>query len=75
MTSAPADVQGVEPSINLMSLHELVNLMQKESEVDWRSVVLIPGAPLGGAAEQPGEPVAQSPTDMAQMGGATLGDE
>ena len=40
MKGASADLQGVEPAINLMALHELVDLMQKESNVDWRSVVL-----------------------------------
>jgi len=76
MSSASPDLQGVEPAINLMSLHELVALMQKESEVDWRNVVLVPGTPIAGP-EGAGGPVAQAAPaggDMASMGGATLGD-
>lgn len=78
MSSASPELQGVEPAINLMSLHELVALMQKESEVDWRNVVLVPGTPIAGGAE--GGPAAaqmappQGGGDMASMGGATLGD-
>ena len=73
MKSAPADVQGVEPAINLMSLHDLVGMMQKESEIDWRHVVLVPAVPAMG--EGPGD-VSAAPSDpMAQMGGATLGDD
>jgi len=73
MKQAPADVQGVEPAINLMSLHDLVEMMQKESEIDWRHVVLVPPAPVaagGGDASS----VTAEPNPMAQMGGATLGD-
>lgn len=75
MSTAPADVQGVEPSINLMSLHELVDMMQKESEVDWRSVVLVPSTPSaeGQAPQGQGEVTAPG-QGMSQMGGATLGD-
>ena len=74
MSSAPPDVQGVEPAINLMSLHELVALMQKESEVDWRNVVLVPGTPVAGN-EGPAAQMAPTPADgMSSMGGATLGD-
>lgn len=73
MKQAPADVQGVEPAINLMSLHDLVDMMQKESEIDWRHVVLVPAVP---AADDAGEVTASAPADpMAQMGGATLGDD
>jgi hypothetical protein len=74
MQQAPSDVQGVEPAINLMSLHDLIELMQKESEVDWRHVVLVPPAPdASGAGAKPSmEPKTADP--MAQMGGATLGD-
>jgi len=72
MKGASADLQGVEPAINLMALHELVDLMQKESNVDWRSVVLVPATPT---EEGPGSTTATSaPTDMTKMGGATLGD-
>ncbi|CAB9504100.1 expressed unknown protein [Seminavis robusta] len=75
MSTASPELQGVEPAINLMSLHELVDLMQQESEVDWRNVVLVPGMP-NGQGGGPGEPVAPQPTGggMASMGGATLDD-
>ena len=66
-------MQGVEPAINLMSLHELIALMQKESNVDWRNVVLVPGTPTEGSA-QGAAPAAPAGGDMVQMGGATLGD-
>jgi hypothetical protein len=74
MKSAPADVQGVEPAINLMSLHDLVEMMQKESEIDWRHVVLVPLAPGPGQSEMTAG-AAPAADPMAQMGGATLGDE
>ena len=74
LSQAPADVQGTEPAINLMSLHEMIQLMQKESEIDWRHVVLVPTAPQG-SPEGGQTTTAQAPADpMAQMGGATLGD-
>lgn len=78
MKSVPPDLQGVEPAINLMSLHDIVEMMQKESEVDWRHVVLVPlAAGLGGdesdAAASTTTTAAADP--MAQMGGATLGDD
>jgi hypothetical protein len=61
--SAP-EVQGTEPAINLMALHDLVEMMQKESEID-------PDGPPGAAA---GAPAAAAADPMASMGGATLGD-
>jgi hypothetical protein len=73
MKQAPADVQGVEPAINLMSLHDLIEMMQRESEIDWRHVVLVPSAPSASSAS-PGDATVQSPDPMAQMGGGTLGD-
>lgn len=76
MESAPPEVQGVEPAINLMSLHDLVELMQKESEIDWRHVVLVPLATGGGEAPSAGATTTAAAADpMAQMGGATLGDD
>lgn len=74
MTSAPAEVQQVEPAINLLSLHELIDMMQKESEIDWRTVVLVPPS-VAAAGEASAAAEAAKPEDaMAQMGGATLGD-
>merc|ERR1711935_835470 len=75
MAQSAPEMQGVEPAINLMSLHDLVTMMQKESEIDFRSVVLVPSAPEN-TATMPGD-VAASPTvadPMSNMGGATLGD-
>jgi hypothetical protein len=74
MKQAPTDVQGVEPAINLMSLKDLVEMMQKESEIDWRHVVLVPPAPVGADSETSAS-TATVADPMAQMGGATLGDE
>ena len=72
MTQAPSDVQNVEPAINLMSLHDLIDMMQKESEIDFRNVVLIPPVPVSeGRANMPAEGAADP---MASMGGSTLGD-
>mmetsp|Transcript_12741 Transcript_12741/g.27955 ORF Transcript_12741/g.27955 Transcript_12741/m.27955 type:complete len:350 (-) Transcript_12741:216-1265(-) len=78
MKQAPSDIQGVEPAINLMSLHDLVDMMKKESEIDWRHVVLVPLAPSAGGAEGSSPLAGASTTSadpMAQMGGATLGDD
>lgn len=77
MKSAPPEVQGVEPAINLMSLHDLVDMMQKESEIDWRHVVLVPLATgMGGeSSATAGASTATTADPMAQMGGATLGDD
>jgi Tic22-like family len=74
MKQAPADVQGTEPAINLMSLHELIEMMMKESEIDWRNVVLIPASPEGSPAAASAAAAADPEKAMAQMGGATLGD-
>ena len=87
MKQAPVDIQGVEPAINLMSLHDLIDMMQKESEIDWRHVVLVPMAPatttsgansaaastIAGFGANGAEP-SSAADPMSQMGGATLGD-
>jgi Tic22-like family len=76
MSQAPADLKGVEPAINLMSLHDLVGLMGKESEIDWRHVVLVPPTTSGTAAASSSTDSTVSAVDpMASMGGATLGDD
>lgn len=72
MSSANSELQGVEPAINLMSLHDLVDMMKKESEIDFRNVVLVPSAPEEGGTG-PATPAAGGDA-MAGMGGATLGD-
>jgi hypothetical protein len=74
MAQAPVDIQGVEPAINLMALHDLIDMMQKDSEIDWRHVVLVPPtlpnlSSEGGAGADNDEPA------LMQMGGATLGDD
>jgi len=72
MASAAPEMKGVEPAINLMSLHDLVEMMKKESEIDFRNVVLVPSAPEG---EPTGVAAPNGPSNaMAGMGGATLGD-
>jgi hypothetical protein len=72
MSQAAPELQGVEPAINLMSLHELVEMMQKESEIDFRHVVLVPPAPEAEGAA--GSTTSADADPMASMGGATLGD-
>jgi hypothetical protein len=77
MSQAPSDVQGVEPAINLMSLHDLVDMMQKTCPIDFRNVVLVPPTPITEGAAGPGASLAagSTPADaMASMGGSTLGD-
>jgi len=76
MSSAPQDVQGVEPAINLVSLHEMVEMMQKESEVDWRNVVLVPSTPISGGDDgaSDAKPVVADTMSTMGGGGATLGD-
>ena len=45
MKEALTGIQDVEPVINLMSLYDLIDLMQHESEINYRHVVLLPMAP------------------------------
>merc|ERR1712232_537550 len=52
MSQASPDVQGVEPAINLMSLHDMIDLMQKGSPIDFRNVILIPSAPNADGDQQ-----------------------
>ena len=75
LAQAGGEVKDVEPAINLMELHELVDLMKKESEIDFRNVILIPGVPMGADGEAPAQAAASDADPMAQMGGGTLGDE
>lgn len=79
MAQAPPEVQGTEPAINLMNLHDLVDMMQKECPIDFRNVVLVPptpiseggsGVPDAGAAMQ----AAANPMEATMGGGSTLGD-
>lgn len=77
MKQAPADIQGVEPAINLMSLHDLIDMMQKESEIDWRHVVMVPPIPSNamGQVSNDATTTTTAADPMARMGGATLGDD
>jgi hypothetical protein len=73
MSQSAPEMQGIEPAINLLSLHDLVDMMLKESEIDFRHVVLVP--PVPEAAPGQAEDDASGSSDpMASMGGATLGD-
>lgn len=74
MAQSAPETQGVEPAINLMALHDLVAMMQKESEIDFRSVVLVPSIPEGPGMPSDGAPSPTAADPMASMGGATLGD-
>jgi len=75
MKSAGPDVQGVEPAINLMSLHDVVEMMQKESQIDWRHVVLVPSVPETGSGGSSGGSTTTADPMASTMGGATLGDD
>jgi len=78
-TSQSPEAKNVEPAINLMDLYELVEKMQEESEIDFRNVVLVPSAPLGGATPDQAAAATASSTasgnDPFKMpGDTTLGD-
>eukprot|EP00934_Nitzschia_sp_Nitz4_P007625 Nitzschia sp. Nitz4//scaffold11_size288233//38472//39700//NITZ4_000737-RA/size288233-snap-gene-0.7-mRNA-1//1//CDS//3329533963//7615//frame0 len=75
-----SDLSSVEPAINLMGLSDLVELMSKESEINFRQVLLVPptqeGAKGSSSSSSPSamQPSVTTPDPMAGMGGATLGD-
>jgi len=75
MSQAPADVQGTEPAINLMSLHDLIDMMAKECPIDFRNVVLVPPSPVEGGPAGAASVTSPADTMAASMGGgSTLGD-
>ena len=74
MAQAPTDVQGMEPAINLMGLHDLVEMMQKECPIDFRNVVLVPATPVGEGGAGEGQPEPMQAQVDSPMGGSTLGD-
>jgi hypothetical protein len=76
MSQSAPEMQGLEPAINLLSLHDLVDMMQKESEIDFRHVVLVPPVPESSPVQRPssGENGDSSSSSVGGMGGATLGD-
>lgn len=82
-TAQSAEAKGVEPAINLMDLHELVKMMQAESEIDFRNVVLVPptpmgmgpdGQPMNVAAPQSAQPPSGGDEPFKMPGDTTLGD-
>lgn len=79
MSQAPVDIKDVEPAINLMSLHDIISMMQQESEIDWRHVVLVPPTNMDSGSSNTGVGGSSGGTTtsstVAQMGGATLGDD
>mmetsp|Transcript_54086 Transcript_54086/g.114883 ORF Transcript_54086/g.114883 Transcript_54086/m.114883 type:complete len:371 (-) Transcript_54086:63-1175(-) len=77
-------LKDMEPAINVMNLHKLVEMMKEPSEIDFRSCLLLPpipagaagggaGAPSAGMGGQVGAPEAQM-AGMGGGGGGTLGD-
>ena len=73
MSQATGGVKFMKPAINLMALGELVELMQKESEIDFRNTLLVPPVPMNsGETGAPG--VTTEEDQISQMGGDTLGD-
>jgi len=72
---ADPDLKNMEPAINVMNLHKLVEMMRQPSEIDFRSCLLLPPIPAGGpgGAGQSSATVA-APAADAMGGGSTLGD-
>lgn len=76
------DLKDMEPAINVMNLHKLVEMMREPSEIDFRSCLLLPPIPTGapgpnaaaGAAAGMGGQAGAPEAQMAGMGGGTLGD-
>lgn len=70
-----AEMKDMEPAINVMNLHKLVEMMKAPSEIDFRSCLLLPPIPPGAS----GASAVQGNADGSQMagmggGGETLGD-
>ena len=77
------DLKNMEPAINVMNLHKLVEMMKEPSEIDFRSCLLLPPMPAGpgagagmgaGGSAALGGDAAGAEAQMAGMGGGTLGD-
>lgn len=78
------ELKDMEPSINVMNLHKLVDMMKEPSEIDFRSCLLLPPIPAGARGMPGGDAVsagagAMASDPAAQMsgmggGGGTLGD-
>ena len=75
------DMKDMEPAINVLNLHKLVDMMREPSEIDFRSCLLLPPLPAKsgpGAATASvaggGMQASAAESQMAGMGGGTLGD-
>lgn len=69
------ELKNMEPAINVMNLHKLVDMMSKPSEIDFRSCLLLPPVPIGAraGAEDAAAEMAGAASPMGG-GGGTLGD-
>lgn len=67
------ELKDMEPAINVMNLHKLVEMMKEPSEIDFRSCLLLPPIPAG-PGPQPAAQAGGAEAQMAGMGGGTLGD-
>mmetsp|Transcript_9537 Transcript_9537/g.14388 ORF Transcript_9537/g.14388 Transcript_9537/m.14388 type:complete len:365 (-) Transcript_9537:98-1192(-) len=70
------EMKDMEPAINVMNLHKLVEMMKEPSEIDFRSCLLLPPIPAGapGGAAPPAGMGAPAPQASMGGGGGTLGD-
>jgi len=72
------DLKNMEPAINVMNLHKLVEMMREPSEIDFRSCLLLPPIPAGVGAGSGGGVDRDADAAGAQMAGmesgSTLGD-
>jgi hypothetical protein len=67
------DLKSMEPAINVMNLHKLVEMMSKPSEIDFRSCLLLPPVPVGPRPSAMGSESGVSASGGMGSGG-TLGD-
>mmetsp|Transcript_2420 Transcript_2420/g.4646 ORF Transcript_2420/g.4646 Transcript_2420/m.4646 type:complete len:362 (+) Transcript_2420:193-1278(+) len=72
------ELKNMEPAINVMNLHKLVDMMREPSQIDFRSCLLMPPMPAGppGMGAASGASVGgDAASQMGGMdGGSTLGD-
>jgi hypothetical protein len=72
------ELKNMEPAINVMNLHKLVNMMKEPSEIDFRSCLLLPpipaGARAGSAAAEGGMQAGGGAAEAQMESGGTLGD-
>jgi len=71
-----AEMKDMEPAINVMNLHKLVQMMKMPSEIDFRSCLLLPPIPPGASGASAGQASAGQANANAGIGGGggTLGD-